>query len=127
MSRRVREHTPHRSYLDTSHQISALLEAATELDLEAPRGRQHVRRRAIVSTLAFAGLRIVGFCALRWLQVDLATGWLRVGAAKTDAGAGRRVKIRRALRDERLALRTERVPGPDEFVFATSTGLGRRG
>jgi integrase len=45
-----------------------------------------VRRHAILATLAFAGLRIGDLVALRWRDVDLATGRIRVGEAKTDAG-----------------------------------------
>ena len=119
--RRVREHEPRRSYLDTSQQISALLDAAGELDRTARADRQHVHRRALISTLTFAGVRIDELCALQWRHVDLAAGWLSIADAKTDAGV-RRVKIRGALRDELLTLRAERTPNPDAYVFATSTG-----
>lgn len=77
--RRVRERAPSRSYLDAAGQIAALLDAAVELDRRASRGRQHVERRAMIATLTFAGLRIGELCALRWRDVDLARGWLRVG------------------------------------------------
>jgi integrase len=119
-SRRVREHEPRRSYLDTSQQIAALLEAARELDSAARADRRHVHRRALISTLVFAGLRIDELCGLRWRDVDLAAGWLSVADAKTDAGV-RRIRIRGALRDELLTLRVD-PPRPDEFVFATSRG-----
>ncbi|MGH3050289.1 MAG: tyrosine-type recombinase/integrase [Gaiellaceae bacterium] len=119
--RRVREHEPRRSYLDTADQVAALLTAAGELDQRAREDRRHVERRAIVATLALAGLRIGEACALRWRDVDLAGGWLHVTDAKTDAGV-RRVKIRGALRDELLAVRARHQAGPDEFVFATATG-----
>jgi integrase len=120
-SRRVREHEPRRSYLDTAEQMAALLDAAGELDRGAREDRRHVERRAIVAVLTFAGLRIGELCSLRWRDVDLASGWLHVNDAKTDAGR-RRVKIRGALRDELLAARARRMTGPDEFVFATSAG-----
>jgi integrase len=120
--RRVRERAPRRTYLDTSEQIAALLAAAGELDAEARRDRQHVSRRAILATLMFAGLRIGELCALRWRDVDLATGWLHVGEAKTDAGR-RRVKLRGTLRDELAAVRMRpRHVGPGDYVFATRTG-----
>jgi integrase len=102
--RRVRERARRRTYLDTSEQIEALLAAAGELDAEARRDRRHVSRRAILATLMFAGLRIGELCALRWRDVDLATGWLHVGEAKTDAGC-RRVEIRGTLRDELAEVR----------------------
>jgi integrase len=54
----------------------------------------------MLATLVFAGLRISELCGLRCRDVDLATGWLTVAESKTDAGRGRRVKLRGALRDE---------------------------
>jgi integrase len=59
--------------------------------------------------------------ALRWRDVDLAGGWLHVQDAKTDAGH-RRVKIRGALRDELLAVRSRHQARPDEYLFATASG-----
>ena len=121
-SRKVRERAPARSYLETAGEIRALLDAASRLDAEAREDRRHVERRAILATMTLAGLRISELCALRWRDVDLAAGWLRVGDSKTDAGR-RRVKIRGALRDELLAVRSKlaRVD-QDAFVFATRTG-----
>jgi integrase len=117
--RRLREHRTRRSYLETVGQVQALLDAAGELDSEAASNRKHVHRRAMLATLAFAGLRIGELLRLRWRDVDLANGWLTVQESKTDAGR-RKVKIRGALRDELLAVRT-RVQ-PDGIVFATSNG-----
>jgi integrase/recombinase XerC len=71
--------------------------------------------------LTFAGLRIGELCSLRWSQVDLAGGWLRVADAKTAAGV-RSVKIRGALRAELLATRGPAPLNHDGFVFATRTG-----
>jgi len=78
-------------------------------------------RRAMLATLTFAGLRIGELCALRWRDVDLAGGWLHTGS-KTDAG-WRQVKVRGALRDELLALRS-RHPDAEQsaYVFATRGG-----
>jgi integrase len=119
--RRVREHAPRRTYLENAEQITALLDAAGALDREREAYR-HIHRRAILATLVFAGLRIGELCALRWRDVDLASGWLRVGEAKTDAGR-RRVKIRGALRDELVSVSAGRLDGnPEAYVFATSTG-----
>src|SRR5205807_4012718 len=64
--RRVRERAPQRSYLETAAQIQALLDAAGELDRDAPKGKQHVARRAMLSTLVFAGLGIRELVAPRW-------------------------------------------------------------
>jgi integrase len=117
---RARERAPVRSYLENAGQIVALLDAAGELDRAAPKDKRHVPRRAMLATLTFAGLRIGELCGLRWHDVDLASGWLRVGESKTDAGR-RRVKLRGALRDELVALRA-RIGDADGFVFPTSTG-----
>lgn len=94
----------------------------SELDQEAREDRQHVERRAMLTTLTFAGLRISELSALRWRDLDLAAGWLHVGESKTDAGR-RRVKLRGALRDELLTLRA-RHPNVEaiDYVFPTSSG-----
>jgi integrase len=119
--RRVKEIEPPRSYLEDAEQITALLTAAGELDRKAAKDRQHIERRAMIATLIFAGLRIGELLALRWRDVDLAGGWLRVGDSKTPAGR-RRIKIRGALRDELSTVRS-RVTGPaDGYVFPTRTG-----
>jgi integrase len=121
-NRRAKERKPQRSYLDTAGQIEALLTAARELDAEAPKGRKHVKRKAMIATLMFTGLRISELCALRWRDVDLAAGWLTVRGTKTDQAA-RRVKIRGALRDELLSLRADtNTADANAYVFATRTG-----
>lgn len=117
--RRVRERAPTRPQLDAAGQIAALLEAASDLDHNAQEQAKHIERRTMLATLVFAGLRIGELQHLRWRDVDLATGWLRVGDSKTDAGR-RRVKIRGALRDELLRIR--RSQATDEFVFPTARG-----
>jgi integrase len=117
---RARERAPARSYLQTAGQIRALLNAGAELDRAAAKDKRHVKRRAMLSTLTFAGLRIGELCALRWRDVDLAAGWLTVGESKTDAGR-RRVKIRGALRDELLNLRAHEIDA-EGYVFPTRTG-----
>jgi len=91
--RKLKTSRPARSYLDTAGQISALLDAAGELDREARSDHRHVNRRAMLATFTFAGLRLGELLSLRWRDIDLGAGWLRVGEAKTDAGI-RRVKIR---------------------------------
>ena len=76
----------------------------------------------MIATLVFAGLRIGELCGLRWRDVDLDSGWLHVGEAKTDAGT-RRIKARGALRAELARLRAKQTAAdPDDFVFPTSTG-----
>ena len=124
--RRLRVRQPKRTYLDTATQIGALLEAAGELDAEAQEHPQPekrlVPRRATLATLALGGLRIGELCELRWRDVDLAAGRLRVGDAKTDAGR-RDVRLLATLRDELATLKARAAdPGPEGYVFATARG-----
>jgi integrase len=120
--KRVKERKPARSYLENASQITAVLDAAGQLDRKAHAACKHVARRAILATLLFAGLRISELCELRWRDVDLGTGWLTVAEAKTDAGRGRRVKIRGALRDDLTELRARVRGGSDSYVFPTRSG-----
>jgi integrase len=120
--KRARERAPVRTMLDTAEHIGALLEAAGQLDCEAPSDKRHVERKAMIATLTFAGPRIDEMLSLRWRNVDLASGWLTVSKSKTDAGRSRKVKIRGALRDELLAVRARREIDQDAYVFPTSSG-----
>jgi integrase len=61
-----------------------LLRAAAELDRDAG-ADQSTPRYAILATLTFAGLRIGELLALRWADVDLAAGRLRLARSKTSA------------------------------------------
>jgi integrase len=121
--KRARERAPVRSTLESAEHVSALLTAAGELDRDAAVDRRHVHRKAMLATLTFAGLRIGELLALRWRDVDLAGGWLAVGESKTDSGR-RRVKVRGALRDELLAVRSDHrgAIDPDAYVFPTRSG-----
>lgn len=119
--RRLRTSKPRRSYLDGAGQIAALLNAAGELDARAAKGHpghRHIRRRAMLATLTFAGLRLGELLALRWRDVDLGAGRLWIADAKTDAG----------VRDVRLlpGIRTELAGLPRglllALVFPTSSG-----
>jgi len=65
--------------------------------------------------------RIDEALGLRWSQVDLAAGKLRVRGTKT-AAAARTIDMLPALRDELMALKVARDPGRDELVFGTSRG-----
>jgi integrase len=60
----------------TSSLIRALLDGAEKLDRTARAGRSHIRRKAMLATLVFSGLRIGELCELRWRNVDLKDGWL---------------------------------------------------
>jgi len=123
--RRLRAAKPERAWLDRAEQIAALLNAAGELDAEARADRQGIGRRAMLATLAFAGLRVSELVALRWRDVDLAAGRLRVVESKTNAGV-RYVELVPVLRDllaERKASMGK--PDPDALVFATTRGRRR--
>jgi integrase len=117
--RRLPTVKPQRSWLDRAEHISALLDAAREVDRT---GRAAVGlRRPLIATLLFAGLRIGELQALRWSDVDLMRGTIRVRQAKTDAGV-RIVHMLPILRRE-LGQYRNRVPGRnDELVFATASG-----
>jgi len=120
--RRVKATMPQRSYLDCAEQIEALLAAAGMLDANARSDYRGLGRRALLATLVFAGLRIGEALALRWRDVDLAGGRLRVGEAKTAAGV-REVELLPALRSELAEHKAgARDTRPDALVFATSGG-----
>lgn len=117
--RRLPAVKPARTYLDRADHVTALLDGASQLDAE---GRSLPWRRALLSTLTFAGLRIDEALSLRWRHVDLASGRLRVTGTKTDAAA-RVVDILPPLRDDLLAYAASRPNRSAEgLVFATATG-----
>lgn len=118
--RKLKERKPERSFLESADQIASLLDAAGELDAEA-RSDRGTSRRALLATLALAGLRIGEALDLRWRDVDLAAGRLRVGRAKTDAGV-RTVDLLPGLRDELAALRARTPDAPNAYVFPSGAG-----
>jgi integrase len=58
---------------------------------------------------------------MRWRDVSLADGTLRVRGTKTE-NAARVVVLLPALRDELIELKTQRDPARDSLVFATTRG-----
>lgn len=122
--RRLKAARPRPVHLDAAEQIAALLDAAGDLD--AGSNARTAGRRPFVATLVFGGLRIGEACQLRWRDVDLANGRLRVGEAKTDAGV-REVDLLPVLRDELAAhkVNAARSTGANDIVFATSNGTPR--
>ena len=118
--RRLAAPPPRRTWLDRAAHIAALLDAGGALDGGA-RARQG-QRRALLATLVLAGLRIGEALDLRWADVDLARGTLRVGRAKTDAGE-RTVYLLPLLRDELLAYRAALGDvARQQRVFGSATG-----
>jgi integrase len=122
--RRLNAAKPKRAYLDRAEHISALLDAAGDLDREERR-RTEPWRRTLLAVLVFAGLRIGEALDLRWRDIDLASGTLHVHGTKTDA-AERTVDLLPVLRDELLSYAAARPDrDPAALVFATSRA-GRR-
>jgi len=120
--RRLKPRKPRRSMLDRAEQIEALLVAARELDAEARVDRRCTPRAALLATLVFSGVRISEALALRWADVDLAAGRMRINDSKTDAGV-RQIDLLVVLREELATHKAAtRYPAQDDFVFATETG-----
>jgi integrase len=120
--RRLPSERPRRTYIDRAEQIEALLDAAGELDRE-PQRQGVAHRRATMATLVLAGLRIGELLDLRWGDVHLASGRLKIRAGKT-AAAERTVNLLPLLRDELVALAADRRKEhePGAYVFGTATG-----
>lgn len=110
--RRVKVTKPQRTWVEPE-QLMALLE-------EPSRGM-----RPLIATLAGSGLRAGEALALNWRDVNLAAGTLRVGSAKTDAGAGREVDLPgglvQSLVEWKAYARRSSAPGDPVFVTRTAT------
>jgi integrase len=118
--RRLQTSTPRRAWIDRADHITALLDAAGQLDEDALFRKG--QRRALLATLVFAGLRIGEALSLRWCDVDLARGVIRVHGTKTDA-AERVVNLLPVLSDELGDYRARLLdPEPAALVFGTTTG-----
>ncbi|HUR86941.1 MAG TPA: site-specific integrase [Solirubrobacteraceae bacterium] len=117
--RRLPTSKPERLFLEPE-QVEALLIAAGQLDAEDRARRRY--RRPLLATLAFAGLRVGELLALRWRDVDLASGKIHVRESKTEAGV-RTVDLQPELRDELAMWKvTTRSGAQGALVFPTSTG-----
>jgi integrase len=109
--RRLKAGRPKRTWLEL-HEVQALLPAAAV-------------HRALIATMILAGLRVGELTGLRWRDVDLAGGTLRVADSKTEAGV-RVVEVSPLLRDELALHRADSAyTAPADFVFATSRGTER--
>jgi integrase len=112
----------HDSGIRRADQIDALLDAAGQLDEEARVDRRATRRRTLLATLVFAGLRIGEALELLWRDIDLAAGRLHVRDSKTDAGM-RQVDLVPVLREELSVQKAStRYGEPDDLVFPTESG-----
>lgn len=117
--RRLPTVKPQRSWLDRAEHITALLDAAGELD-RAGRARVGLRR-PLLAVLVFVGLRLGELQALRWGDVDLLRATIRVRQAKTDAGV-RIVHMLPVLRRELSRLQGRLDARRERLVFSTATG-----
>ena len=84
--RRVKAPRVQRSWVEPE-QVPALLDGGS------------VYMRPVIATLIGAGLRVSEAVVLDWQDVNLATGTLTVGRAKTDAGSYRQVDLSGGLVD----------------------------
>ena len=119
---------PNRTFLEVD-EFHALLDAAGQLEAEAPANRQGLGRRAMIATLGLAGFRIGEMMDLKVGQVDLPRGRFKLADAKTEAGV-REVEITLYLRDELLSYVMDRrargLPlSPSDYFFGTATGKRR--
>jgi len=117
--RLVRAAAPNGTHLARAVHIEALLDAAGELDQEADHG--HRSRRAMLSTLTFAGLRISELLELHWADVDVNAGRLTVRRGKTPAAA-RELVLFPALTEELGMLRAVRPARGQRHVFTGARG-----
>ena len=107
--RRVKAPKPRRTWVEPE-QLLALIEAADTY------------HRPILATLAGAGLRIGEALALDWRDVNLATGTLIVGTAKTDAGTYREIDLPGGLIEALSEWKAYRPAAAADPVFVTRTG-----
>jgi integrase len=109
--RRLKAAKPRRTWLEID-EVRALLDSAGE-------------HRALLATMALAGLRVGEAVSLRWRDLDLARGVLRVSESKTDAGT-RAVDLSPDLLDELKAHKARsRSNEPDDLVYSTRNGTAR--
>jgi integrase len=117
--RRLQASTPRRAWLDRADAIAALLDGASRLDQDALLRKG--QRRSLLAVLAFAGLRIGEALSLRWRDVDLGRGVIRVHGTKTQADE-RVVNLLPALHDDLGDYRARLDPDPGALVFGTTNG-----
>jgi integrase len=109
--RRLKAQRPRRTWLEIE-EVRAMLDAAK-------------KHRALLATQILAGLRVGELTALRWRDIDLTRGKLRVADSKTDAGH-RDVDITPDLLGLLKVHRADATfPAPHDLVFPTATGKPR--
>ena len=85
--RRLKQSPPARTWVEPE-QVMTLIEAASPA------------MRPVLAVLVGGGLRVGEAVALEWADINLATGTLRVGRAKTDAGSYREIDLSGGLVEE---------------------------
>jgi integrase len=125
--RRVKAPPPRRTWLEPEH-VKPLVDAASVRLQRGGKTSPTPRDRALAATAICAGLRIGELLALRWRDVDLAGGGIRVGDSKTEAGV-RTVDLWPELSDELATYKASlgRTPMANQFVFGTRKRSGQRG
>lgn len=109
--RRLKPQRPRRTWLEIE-EVRAMLAAVD-------------KHRALLATQILAGLRVGELTALRWRDVDLARGKIRVADSKTDAGH-RDVEITPNLLGLLKVHRADATfDATHDLVFPTSTGRPR--
>jgi integrase len=107
--RRLRAPKPTRTWLEPN-EAAAVLDAAGD------------KYRPILAVMMLGGLRVSEAIGLRWRDLDLAKGTLRVERSKTDAGR-REVDLSPMLREALVVHRANSAHfEPDDLVFATANG-----
>ena len=99
--RRLKQRKPVRTTLDRAERMEALVSAARELDHEARVDRKAIPRAALLSTLLFSGVRIGEALALRWSDVDLAAGRMRIRDSRRTQASARSTCSRSCARSYR--------------------------
>ncbi len=108
--RRVKQPPPRRAWVEPE-QLPSLLAAAGE------------QLQPVLAILAGGGLRPGEVIALDWRDVNLATGTLHVGTAKTDAGTDRLVDMPGGLTDVLKEVKADRPEArASDPVLVTRTG-----
>ena len=108
------------SWLDTAEQAVALLEVAVEQDAAGRLRRGH--RRALYLFLLLTGARIDEALSLRWSDLALADGVVRIPDAKTPAGR-RTIPLYPPVQEALTELKALRRPTePGVLVFGNAAG-----
>lgn len=120
---RFKGEKPKQTFLTTATHVEALLNAGRVLDAERTGGVDH--HEAWIALLLLGGPRISESLAVRWRDVNLAAGTLRIRGTKTE-NAPRVIDLLPALREALTDLRARKPDaGKDDLVFPTVRASGQ--